>query len=218
MIERRSRPAMTDSARQDSVPASSQPPVEPALYDSSVLAEPPGWPKVVGWISVVWGVIGLGCLGCGVLGAMMPAMFPEGIAQQFPDGFPDAIASPPMSSFVIWGFSGVVSVFLIVAGSMLIMRKRIAWQLHIAYAIIGMLLAGVSVWLGVQQQQAITDWCNQNPGSKFAESQKANGMVSNVIMVVAILMGFAWPVFCGVWFGVLKRDASEIDRGKQAVV
>lgn len=209
---------MTDSAREDPVSPSSLPPVEPGLYDSRVLAEPPGWPKVVGWISTVWGVIGLGCLGCGVLGAMMPVIFAEGMAQQFPDGFPDVIASPPLSAWVIWGLSGALSVMLIFAGSMLIMRKRAAWSLHMVYAVAGIILAGVSIWIHVQTQQAITDWVNQNPQSKFAEQQKAGGTFNTVLIVVFTLIGFAWPVFCAIWFGVIKRDAAEIERGKQQVV
>lgn len=209
---------MNEAARPDPTSPESHQPIKPALYDSRDIADPPAWPKTIGWISAIWGVVGLGCLGLGVLGAMMPVIFAEGMAQQFPDGFPDVIASPAMSAYIMWALSGLSSVFLILAGSMLIMRRRVAWHLHIAYAVIGTLLAGVGVWMGVEQQQAVTDWVNQNPQTKFAEQQKAGGTFNTVIMIVFILIGFAWPVFCGLWFGLLKRDPAEIDRGKAAVV
>ena len=176
--------------------------------------EPPAWPKIVGWISTVWGTIGLGCLGCGVIGIMMPILFSSGMQQQFPDGLPPILAAPPVTVWVSTALSGLVAGMLIASGVMLILRRSAARIAHLGYAALAIIIGGFGIWASVEYQQALTDWCNQNPGTKFAQQQQSQGAFSRMMLIVSVVMTFAWPVFCVVWFGFVKPDAAEIERGR----
>lgn len=192
-------------------------PADPALAPDQ-FAEPAMWPKTVGIISTVWGTLGLGCLGCGVVGMMLPLFFPQGLEQGYPDGYPPQLTAPALSTWVSMGMGFVNAAMLIAAGILLIMRKPIARPVHLLYGVLGILFGAYGVWAGVQNQQAITDWVNQNPGTKFASDQQAQGPINTAIMVAFMLLGFAWPVFCVVWFGAIKRDSAEISRGQELTV
>lgn len=192
-------------------------PADPALAPDQ-FAEPAMWPKTVGIISTVWGTLGLGCLGC--LGAVMTVsmVFPQGLEQGYPDGHPPVLVAPALTTWVSMGMSLVNAAVLIAAGILLIMRKPIAHPVHLLYGVLGILFGAFGVWANVQHQQAITDWVNQNPGTKFASEQQAQGPINTAIMVAFMLLGFAWPVFCVVWFGAIKRDSAEISRGQELTV
>lgn len=185
---------------------------------SGSMLEPSTWPAVIGWIGTVWGVLGTGCLGCGIVGAMMPAIMPQGMQQAYPDGYPPVMASPSVLMWVSWALSGVVGFLLIGAGIVLVLRKPVARLLHLVYAGLALATGAFGVWVSVQYQQEMTAWVNQNPGTKFAQQQQAQGGLNTAIMIVVVVLTFAWPAFCLIWFAGIKRDSAEIDRGLEAVV
>lgn len=192
-------------------------PGDPGMFD---LPEPQGWPKPVGITSLVLGVFNLTCAGCyGAWMVTLPMFLVDGMKQQYPDGVPpmfEVIHIPLMFSL---GISACLQVLLITAGAMLMMRRGIARPLHLAYVVAGLLSFVFSTIVGVQFQVELTEWIKQNPDAKFAQEQQASGWIGQTIgWTWGILFGLAWPVFCGVWFGLVKKKASDITEGVQTVI
>ena len=50
---------------------------------------------------------------------------------------------------------------------------------------------------------AIMEWARQNPDNPWAQQQ--NPLLTVVIFAFVIVLSFAWPVFCLIWFGLVKR-------------
>lgn len=200
---------MTDQGATGPNHPSVVPPVVPAE-----LGDEASWPKPVGIVSICLGALSVGCIGCGTAFMFMPVVMPDVMSQQFPDGMPPQMQTVSPSSIASLGAGGLVAILLIIAGSTLLMRRPVARMLHLVYGVLGVISFGVGVYLTVQMQEGITDWCNQNPGTKFAQSQQAQGPMQQAIgWVFQIALGFIWPAFCLIWFGGIKRDAAEIRRG-----
>lgn len=177
--------------------------------------EPARWPKVVGIISIVLGGVSLACMGCGI-GAQV--MFGPMQQQMFTDGMPPAALSPPPLIFASAGVGAVVNLLLIIAGIVLIMRKPMGRTLHLAYAVLGLLSAALGTYAQLSMQAEITDWVKQNPDTIYSQEVGANAIGQVVGIVIGIIFGYFWPVFCLIWFGLAKRDSSEIQRGIQEVM
>ena len=189
--------------------------VEREAVEEEIWSEPPAWPKVIGIISAVWGGLGLGCLGCGVFGVLSPTLFQSGMQQAFPDGMPPVLTQPPLVMYASFGVSAVVTLFLLLAGIVLILRKPIARPMHLVYALIGMLSAALGLYVQYVYQSEITQWVKQNPDTAYAQRQGGAGIGQTIGIVVGIVFGFAWPVFCLLWFTVVKPRSEAIAEGAE---
>ena len=163
-------------------------------------AEQPQWPKVVGIISIVWGSVSLLCGGCGLASPWMMNLMPPEQRAQLPDHM---ISGAQMVAMVVgMGFS----VLLIVAGIMTIARKQMGRYLHLVQALCSFVIFAVSIYLNIQQQEYLKQWAAQNPDTNFAKQLHAGGNMGNIIgYVFGALVGLAYPVFCLIWFGIVKR-------------
>ncbi len=174
------------------------PPINPEF---SVPVEPPKWPKVVGIMSIVWGILLLGCSACGtgfaILGrSMIPA--------EKSDQFPPAFISPAIMGLTLVGviFYGV----LIAGGALTIARKPAGRVLHLVYAIATLVLFPLGIYFGLQNQAVLDEWMRQNPTSDFAKQQASVGGVGKIIgYVMQAVFGLGYPLFTLVWFGLIKR-------------
>lgn len=188
-------------------------PIEPEF------AEPPKWPKVVGIISIVWGALGFCCLGFGFVNAVMNGGGnAQGMSQAFPDGVPPqlGVVTPGMMASMALGT--VTTVLLVIAGIVLTMRKPAARWLHLVYAVLA--FAG-AVWSIFQQMgiiQSLQTWVNDNSSTKFAQSWSMIQMTLYITLVVTILFSMVWPIFCFVWFGVVKKKPEEYTRGVEQLM
>lgn len=190
------------------------PPAEPA----DQIPDPPSWTKPIGIASLSFAGLSLTCLGCGGVGLLMPILFASGMQQQFPDGLPPQITTPQPLFITSLSVGFVLQLLLVFAGSMLLLRKANARVLHLLYGVLGVLSFAFGAWVSVEHQVAITEWCKANPNTKFAQSQQASGMIGQIVgWTSAILTGLVWPVFSLVFFGVIKKDAREIERGRELV-
>jgi hypothetical protein len=195
--------------------------IPPQIPDAELeLPDAPGWPKPVGLTSVILGALNLMCTGCGGLWmVLLPTLMFEGMQQQYPDGVPDIFGSIHIPFMFSIGVGFLLEILLIVAGSMLLLRRAVARPLHLAYFVGGVIGFGISTWIGVQYQVEITEWIKQNPNTKFAQDQQASGWIGQTIgWTWGILMGLVWPVFCGVWFGLIKKKGSDITAGRAEVM
>ena len=177
------------------------PPSEPPM-DELALHEPPGWPKVVGVISIVWGSFWTLCGGCGLAWLAMMPQFMKGAEQQMGGPMPDVMRPGPlqMAASAI-GMLGPI--LLIVAGIMTASRKPAGRSLHVVYAVFSIVMVIISTVLGIRQQIAIKAWATANSADKWA--QQADSPIGMVIMVLMLGVAAAWPVFCLCWFGLAKK-------------
>ncbi|MBL8763217.1 MAG: hypothetical protein JNM07_02980 [Phycisphaerae bacterium] len=186
-------------------PVSAIPPEIEALIPD----DPPGWPKVVGIISICWSVLGLTCIGCGVIGMFVPVMMKESMEKAMEGPMPAAM-QPSIHQFVQLGSGAAWTVLLMVAGIMCVMRRPAARPLHLLYAVGSFVLAAMSVWFTLQQQQAMNDWAAQNPGTKWADQINQGKSFQWIGLAIGVALSSIWPVFCIVWFGLVKRSAESM--------
>ncbi|MBM4108027.1 MAG: hypothetical protein FJ255_04350 [Phycisphaerae bacterium] len=168
--------------------------------------EPPKWPKVVGIISIVWGSIGLVCVGCGAASPFLSGMFmpPEMMNP------PPPWAQPSPLMFASLGVSLIVTTVLIIAGAVTVGRKPAGKPLHLAYVVLGLLSMAFGIYVQLQQQAAIRQWALDNPDNPLAKSMQGGGIGQSIGMAFGIFLGAAYPLFCLVWFGFLGKRP---DRG-----
>lgn len=175
-----------------------------AMFESDELVEPPRWPKVVGTISIVWGGLSLLCGGCFLGMGVMTTTLVKGAEQQLGSPMPD-VMKPTTVQLGVGGLGLLAPLLLIIAGVMLVSRKRVGVTLHLVYAVAAIVLglAGAAVSIPRQLQQA--EWVRQNPTDPWAQHAKPE--IGFIMLGVFTLLGLAWPIFCLIWFGAVKRRA-----------
>lgn len=171
------------------------PPVIPGELDHS---EPPGWPKVVGIVSLVYAGLGLVCTGCGMLSpVVMAAFMPEDME------VPPAMTPGPMMWLLM--IVGVLMIgVLIAAGIMTLSRRAAGRGLHLAWAGVSIPMSFVGLALQLAQQQEIAEWAKAHPDSPFAQGQ--GSPMALIGPAIGLLIGLAWPSFCLIWFGLMKKN------------
>lgn len=177
---------------------------------TSVPAEPARWPKVVGTISICWGGFWLLCGGCGLAYMAMMPRFLSGVEQQMGEPMPD-VMKPGMAQLVLGAVGMISPILLLIAGILTVRRKPAGRTMHLLYACVGIVLTTVSTVIGVQQQLKIMEWVKHNGSSKWA--QGGSSAVGLVVMVAILALSVAWPFFCMIWFGAVKRDNRDLDGG-----
>lgn len=174
-----------------------------AAFEGDELYEPPRWPKVIGTISIVWGAMGLMCGGCMLgMGIMMPTMVKSVEAQQGP--MPD-VMKPTLLQLVVGGIGLIVPIILIVAGIMTVARKATGAMLHLVYAVAGLISTIAYTAISLPHQAQLAEWVQQNPTDPWAK--QANPGLGWAIFSIITLISLAYPVFCLIWFGAVKRRA-----------
>lgn len=178
----------------------------PMSSDFDMHAPLPGWPKVVGIISIVWASLGMLCNTCGVLGQamqgavvnMVPPEQQEQIKAQMAAG-----QSPLVLGSYVLGM--VLAIELLVAGIMTVRRRPIGRVLHLGYGAAGVLLVALSTfasWGAMQSQLAA-----MQQSTNAAMKQQAAGMQAGMMAGLAfgVCLGLAYPIFCLVWFGIMGK-------------
>jgi len=185
------------------------PPVDPPQIELET--PPPGWPKVVGIISLAWGALGLTCGLIARIGGIGIGRWGIGQALKA-EGLPvDDTQIPPMLDFtpvVIGGALGgaVVSSLLIAAGVMCMGRKSVARPLHLSYAFVTILFLVIAFVLGMQSQAEMQQWITDHPDAWMVENGQTGGQQSNMILGIIMTAIFCiWPLFCIFWFGALGK-------------
>lgn len=207
---------------------SSNDPSMPAMPNfggpTDFLPEPKTWPKTVGIISIVWGSLGLICNGCGLVGGLVSGPMMQQMAAQNPQLAQQMQNAPPPSGLQmgIAALGILVSTMLIVAGSMLIARKPIAAALHLAWAVITLLLTIgntiVSIGPMQQQMQQMQTQMQSQSGAATPPPGAMQGMQAAMYGSLACmaLITLSYPIFCLIWFGFVKRGTAEITHAPEA--
>lgn len=185
----------------------STPQVAPQYID--LPDDPPAWPKVIGIISIVFASLGLGCMGCAGAGLVMQVMFAEQSAEQMGGPMPDVL-KPGIVQLASIPIGGVISLILLIAGILLLRRKPAGRTMHLVYAVLNLISTAVSTIAGVQQLGALKAWIAANPDSKWAQVTKPE--MQGMIMIVSVAVFCSYPLFLLVWFGLVKRRASDMGK------
>lgn len=168
--------------------------------------QPPGWPMIVGVISIIWGGFFLICGGCG-LGwyVAMPRfmkMAEEGMKEPAPQ-----IMFPTGLDYAAMLVGLHLSLLALIAGIMTVRRRAAGRTLHLAYAALGILLTVGSVVNGIMRQMEMVQWARQNASSPWARQiDNPTGMIMIVFFTV---VGLAYPMFLLYWFGLEKKRPDE---------
>ena len=170
------------------------------------------WPKVVGIISIIWAALGLACNACGVF---MPQLMTRMLPEEMTKGPMPPNMNPGIEMYVLMAVGMAVTLVLFVGGIALVRRKRSARAMHLVWALLACILAAIGLFMQWRIHGEMQAWIQQNPDSPWAQQQK--GQQGDIGLVIGLLMGavfgFAYPVFCLIWFGLVKRNPAEIDSG-----
>lgn len=183
-------------------------PIEPEI------TEPPKWPKVIGIISVVLGSLFLLCGGCGL--GVMPFMESlTGAAKDAPGGLPPTMQ--PTVEMYASGAAGLLwSVVLIAAGITLLMRKAVARQMFMVWVCGAIPLAIWGTLISLHLKSQMADFATKFPDSPF--SKGVGGPLDYLGPAIQLVLGYTYPVFCGVWFGMVKKKPEEYTRGVEQLM
>lgn len=167
--------------------------------------EPPKWPKVVGIISIVWAVLGIVCNGLGVVSAFLtPQMMKMAESGgEMEGGFPPQMTQLNLLLAGMMMVSVLVSVTLLLAGIFTVNRRPQGRGLHLGVAVVSLIMLVIGMgyqWHSMTQMGA---WVKANPDATFSQTYSPIG--SMIGMGIGIVIGGAWPLFCLIWFGALKK-------------
>lgn len=164
--------------------------------------DPPSWPLILGWISVGWGAVFLLCgfcflasplvmRGIGDVGELPPTMKMDGMMM------------------VQLALSSLCNIILIVAGVMLVLRKPAGKPLHLVYAVLATLVGTWGMYRQYELQAQMKQWVIDNPNSPFAKGMNGPGAAAGATLglVMGFIMTYIYPLFCFIWFGVVKAKA-----------
>jgi hypothetical protein len=187
---------------------------------------PASWPKVVGILSLVFGILALTCSVLGTAMAGFSGSLMTGLMSgQLPPGTPPPPFTPPIDALMIASIAiGVsVNVVLIVAGAKLIKRSQGGRSMHLVYALLAIVAAFFGTFVTYQgqqaQQQAMQAWVTEH-GDKSDETRaikqswnqqaQMQGPMQAISIVVGLVVALAWPVFCIIWFGMVKKTVPPV--------
>ncbi len=188
--------------------------------DPELEADRPGWPKVVGILSIVFASLSLFCgvVGSGLAFASEPIM--EAVMGPQLGDAPPPPFSPPVDAILMVSIalSLGLNILLVVAGVQTLRRLANGRSLHIVYALAAVLATGFGVYAQlhgqVEQEKAMDAWLEQHGDTEFGEAireqveqQRAGSGVTGLLGIGAgLVVGLAWPLFCMVWFGPMGKQ------------
>ena len=156
------------------------------------------WPKTVGIVSIVWG--SLGCI-CNCFSALSPIIRPN---------------QPTLPYAAPLALLGVaLSITVLVSGILCVQRKPVARWMHLVWAALSLIsmVVGTVIFhqhkatlLDATVQQAVDD--QRARGNSNMTAEQFRGFIEPVMTFMAIAVPAVmslWPVFCLVWFGLVKR-------------
>jgi len=176
--------------------------------------EPPEWPKWVGGIGLAVGGLGTCCSLMGAAStALAPRLMQMAAAGQQMD-LPPVMTSPPLATRLSVAAQVVTSLLLVVAAALCLARKPASRTLHLVWAVLAIAVFLWATYVGLQVQAQIDQWVRDNPDAEFAELMRSGaGMQGAMTQMISIgintLLSLAWPIFCLIWFGLIKRRARD---------
>lgn len=184
----------------------------PTSGDFSMPAEPPSWPKVVGIISIVWGSLGVLCNICGVIGQASGNFLMTMVPPEQQEAMKAQMAAGGIAQIALYVVSALVSILLIVAGVTTLKRQATGRMLHLAYGAIGIVLTIAGTFIALKGIDAQIAAMSNNPNTP-PQALAGAKMGSYFGMAFGVCIGLAYPLFCLIWFGAIKRTHKDMTGG-----
>ncbi len=108
------------------------------------MSELPGWPKVIGTISIVWASLGLLCGGCGMIFLVAMPTFMKGAVEKLGPMPPPMLPSP--EQMVLGGIGFLWAIVLLVAGITTVTRRPIGRPLHLIHGAVAIILGVLAIF------------------------------------------------------------------------
>ncbi|XVJ60241.1 MAG: hypothetical protein HEQ23_12935 [Tepidisphaera sp.] len=177
----------------------------PQVAYEEVYVEVPQWPKIVGILSIIWGSLGTCCGGMGTVYFMFMPQILKAAEQQMGPAPKELVPSPPMIGMLAFGV--VVTIILIIAGALTIKRSSAGRLAHLVYAVLSIAGTAAYTYFAIQYQNNLQAWVQANGDSQWASQGGAQmgAGAQNVMTALTVALSVAWPVFCLIWFGLVKR-------------
>jgi len=173
--------------------------------------DPPGWPKVIGIMSIIFGAISVCCGGLGLIATPFLGPIMEGQLNGAP---PSPDMTPDLITIGIGVLSLLLNVVLVIAGIVLISRKASGRKLHLLYSLLFVPIVVATSWNALRVQAAKEVWAHDYPDNPIAQGvQKQIDMgipIAEITAIVILLIALAWPLICIVWFGFVKTKHSHM--------
>ncbi|MCA9310437.1 MAG: hypothetical protein KDA21_04475 [Phycisphaerales bacterium] len=191
-------------------PHAAAPPVEPD-WDGEYDAPPPGWPKGVGITSIVLGTLGLICGGLNLVGSAFSNQLMQ-MAAQGQDWERGPLQTIGTIDYAMLGLGLVGSTLLLLAGITTTMRSINGRWLHLLYAALKIILIVVGIWFFLDKRTAHIKWAEtQSADNMFAQpGQASQAMIG---LAIGVALGILWPLFCLIWFGLVKTTRDDFTGG-----
>lgn len=184
----------------------------PGLSDED-FGRVPKWPKVVGIISIIVGTIMLGCVGCGFASPSLQGMG----AAQMKGGMPPAMLSLSLGGYITLLAGAAIDLLLIVGGIMLIVRQYAARAMHLVYGVLALINWAYAMYVQLDISEQAKEWVKQNPDSDYAKQAAAMGNIGDIIgLAIAVVVFLPHPIFCLIWFGLVKKTRDSMTGGVEA--
>ncbi len=176
----------------------------PSLEEPMLLDDAPAWPRHIGTLSIIWVVIGGCCAGC----MLALAVASPSLIGMIPDEAQRAKAlreQPPQAplALVSLGASFLMAFLLLFAGILTLRRQALGRTLHMVWAGLTLVLIAIGLWDGFRHMPALEKWVQENPNVPAAKFMSGPAMMIQMLIYTAIRL--VWPVFCLIWFGLVKR-------------
>ena len=195
---------MSDDEPETQSDQGGAPPIDPPQIELDT--PPPGWPKVVGIISIAWGSLGLTC---GAFGAIMAAVIMPMGAKAIMETTgastppPSMDPNPLMWALMISGLA--VAALLLIAGIMTMSRSAAGRAMHIAYAFISIVQAAIGAFYQYSTFQDTVTWANDNVDDPAIAGSLTNPIGMYIALAFGVILGLGYPLFCIFWFGALGK-------------
>lgn len=185
-----------------------------AHIDDPALAEPPKWPKVIGIISIVYGGLFTLCGGCGLIAMPFMSTMMAGAADA-PGGLPPTM-TPSVATYASYAAGTFESLWLLVSGIVLVMRKPAARYCMLAWVAMAIPTAIWGTIIAFDMKQQMAQFAADHPDSPFAKG--VGGWTDYIGPAIQLVIGYSYPLFCLVWFGFVKKDPREYSRGVEQLM
>jgi hypothetical protein len=197
----------------------------PTFGDPDFPPASPGWPRVIGIISIVWASLGVICNGCTAIGPlvqpMIQGMMPANVQQQMQQQAQTQSVGLSVGLAVL-GIA--MSGLLMFAG---IKTLKFQWQgrmLHLLWAIASFVLGVIGGVVGFQQmKQQMAAQMQQmqsdpNTAAQAQNMQPAMETMGYVTFGCMMLFVMAWPLFVLIWFGLIKTRPEQMGPPPQEII
>jgi hypothetical protein len=170
----------------------------------------PKWPTPVAIISIVLAAMGLVC---GGLGAASASFFAGMVKDQL-NGAPlppNMVLAPIDYALLFIGFG--LAFFLLVSAIVLLRRRYLARPLYIVYALLSLAVNFYGIYLQLDKLAQVKAWAQTYPDNQIAQSMSQPGsQIGNMIgMGIYALLGIGWPLFCILWFALVKTRREQYE-------